>query len=113
MSKNLSKITRSRGKALKPKTEAQINFLDNIENYTVNFGVGPAGTGKTYLAVYAALQAVQEAAVKKLVFVRPAVEAGEKIGFLPGTIEEKVSPYLRPLYDAMEDLLGIDRKSVV
>lgn len=95
-------------KLIKAKNENQQIFIDNIDTHAVNFGVGPAGTGKTYLAVYCALKAIQKHEAKKLVFVRPAVEAGEKLGFLPGSIEEKVSPYLRPLYDAMEDLLGME-----
>lgn len=84
----------------------QQKYLDNIRNSPLVFGVGPAGTGKTYLAVACAIEALHQQQIKRLIFVRPAVEAGEKLGFLPGDIEEKVLPYLRPVYDALDDLLN-------
>jgi phosphate starvation-inducible PhoH-like protein len=87
----------------------QRNYLKNITRAAINFGVGPAGTGKTYLAVACAVAALQEDRVQRIVLVRPAVEAGERLGFLPGDMAQKVDPYLRPLYDALYEMLGIDR----
>lgn len=87
----------------------QQEYLRRILTYDVNFGVGPAGTGKTYLAVACAIEALQSEKVKKIILVRPAVEAGEKLGFLPGDMAQKVDPYLRPLYDALYDMLGFER----
>ncbi len=87
----------------------QQNYLRKIMNHDVNFGIGPAGTGKTYLAVACAVEALQKEKVRKIILVRPAVEAGEKLGFLPGDMAQKVDPYLRPLYDALHEMLGIDK----
>ncbi len=87
----------------------QVRYLHAIATHDINFGVGPAGTGKTYLAVAMAVEALNENRVQRLVLVRPAVEAGEKLGFLPGDLTQKVDPYLRPLYDALYEMLGIDR----
>lgn len=92
-----------------PKTENQRQYLDSISEYDIIFGIGPAGTGKTYLAMAMAIHAFQIKQVSRIVLVRPAVEAGEKLGFLPGDIAEKVSPYLRPLYDALYDMMDIDK----
>ena len=96
----------SKGKPIKPKTVGQRTYCDNIKDNTITIGVGPAGTGKTYLAVAMALSMLASKRVKRLVLTRPAVEAGEKLGFLPGDMEDKVNPYLRPLYDALGDMLG-------
>lgn len=90
---------------VKARTQGQQDYLDMIDKHDVVFGVGPAGTGKTYLAVAKAIEAMKEGGVRRLVLVRPAVEAGEKLGFLPGGFQEKVDPYLRPMYDALSDLL--------
>lgn len=97
-------ITR-RGRAVRPKTTGQRDYVDAIDESTVVVGVGPAGTGKTYLAVAKAVQALQKHEVTRIILTRPAVEAGEKLGFLPGTLGEKIDPYLRPLYDALGDML--------
>ncbi|HHX75649.1 MAG TPA: PhoH family protein [Firmicutes bacterium] len=97
-----------RGKKIKPKTLGQKNYLDAIRRSDIVFGIGPAGTGKTYLAMTMAVKALKERAVQRLILTRPAVEAGESLGFLPGDLQEKVDPYLRPLYDALYDLLGAD-----
>lgn len=94
---------------LRGRTPRQIQYLNNIQNHDITFGVGPAGTGKTYLAVACAVDALQRDKVKRLVLVRPAVEAGEKLGFLPGDLAQKVDPYLRPLYDALYDLMGFEK----
>ena len=90
------------------RTPRQVNYLQQIQDHDVTFGIGPAGTGKTYLAVASAVDAMSRDRVKKIVLVRPAVEAGEKLGFLPGDLNQKVDPYLRPLYDALYDLAGYD-----
>ena len=90
------------------RTENQIKYLDRIQNFDINFGIGPAGTGKTYLAVASAVDALNREKIKRIVLVRPAVEAGERLGFLPGDLAQKVDPYLRPLYDALYDLAGYD-----
>lgn len=95
------------GKPIYPKTLNQARYLEAIEKRTLTFGIGPAGTGKTYLAVLVALRKLKEGAIKRLVLTRPAVEAGENLGFLPGDLKEKVDPYLRPLYDAMYEILGV------
>lgn len=94
---------------LKPHSPNQIQYIQNILSHDVNFGVGPAGTGKTYLAVASAVKALEEERVKRIILVRPAVEAGERLGFLPGDISQKIDPYLRPLYDALYEMLGLER----
>jgi phosphate starvation-inducible PhoH-like protein len=99
----------SRNKAISPKTLAQKAYLDAMRNNDVVFGIGPAGTGKTYLAMAMAVAQLKKKEISRIVLVRPAVEAGEKLGFLPGDIAEKVNPYLRPLYDALYDLMDFDR----
>jgi phosphate starvation-inducible PhoH-like protein len=96
-------------KFIRPKTELQSQYLENISNRVINFGVGPAGTGKTYLAVAKAVQALENEEVARLILTRPAVEAGEKLGFLPGDLSQKVDPYLRPVYDALYEMIGFDR----
>ncbi len=96
------------GKPVKPKTLGQKKYVDTINKNTVVFGVGPAGTGKTYLAVAMAVKAFRAKEVNRIILTRPAVEAGEKLGFLPGDLQQKVDPYLRPLYDALFDMLGAD-----
>lgn len=98
----------SRGKQIKPKTIGQKKYVDAINNNTIVFGVGPAGTGKTYLAVCMAVVSYKQKLVEKIILTRPAVEAGEKLGFLPGDLQNKVDPYLRPLYDALQEMFGID-----
>jgi phosphate starvation-inducible PhoH-like protein len=98
-------ILTSRGKAIRAKTFNQKKYVDAIDKHTIVFGIGPAGSGKTYLAVAKALQALQEKQVNRIILTRPAVEAGEKLGFLPGTLSEKIDPYLRPLYDALQDMI--------
>ena len=98
----------SRGKQIKCKTVGQQTYVNAIKKNTVVFGVGPAGTGKTYLAVCMAVAAFKAKQVERIVLTRPAVEAGEKLGFLPGDLQEKVDPYLRPLYDALQELLGAE-----
>jgi phosphate starvation-inducible PhoH-like protein len=99
----------SRNKAIAPKSLAQKAYIDAMRSNDVVFGVGPAGTGKTYLAMAMAVAQLKKKAISRIVLVRPAVEAGEKLGFLPGDIAEKVNPYLRPLYDALYDLMDFDR----
>jgi phosphate starvation-inducible PhoH-like protein len=94
---------------LKPRSANQAKYLDNIAEHDITFGIGPAGTGKTYLAVAAAVDALQRSAVQRIVLTRPAVEAGERLGFLPGDLNQKVDPYLRPLYDALYDLMGFEQ----
>ncbi len=94
---------------LRPRTPTQTAYLENIAAHDISFGIGPAGTGKTYLAVACAVDALERSAVQRIVLTRPAVEAGEKLGFLPGDLGQKVDPYLRPLYDALYDLMGFDR----
>ena len=97
-----------RGKPIKCKTVGQKAYVDAIKKNTVVFGVGPAGTGKTYLAVCLAVQAMKQKQAEKIILTRPAVEAGEKLGFLPGDLQTKVDPYLRPLYDALQEMLGVE-----
>ena len=94
---------------IRGRTPRQNSYLQAIQEHDITFGVGPAGTGKTYLAVACAVDALQREAVRRLVLVRPAVEAGEKLGFLPGDLAQKVDPYLRPLYDALYDLMGLEK----
>ena len=98
-------IVSSRGKTVRPKTAGQKAYVDAIANNTIVFGIGPAGTGKTYLAMAKAVQALQRKEVTRIILTRPAVEAGERLGFLPGTLTDKIDPYLRPLYDALNDML--------
>ncbi|MFM5967443.1 MAG: PhoH family protein [Micrococcales bacterium] len=98
-------ILSSRGKNIRPKTIGQKNYVDAIDEHTIVFGIGPAGTGKTYLAMAKAVQALQRKEVSRIILTRPAVEAGERLGFLPGTLNDKIDPYLRPLFDALHDML--------
>ena len=98
----------SKGRPIKPKTIGQKEYVDSISQNTVTIGVGPAGTGKTYLAVAAAVAAFRERKINRIILTRPAVEAGERLGFLPGDLQNKVDPYLRPLYDALFDMLGAE-----
>jgi phosphate starvation-inducible PhoH-like protein len=102
-------VWRHRGKQISPKTVTQKRYVEAIRNCTVTFGIGPAGTGKTYLAMAAAVAALQERQVARLILTRPAVEAGERLGFLPGDMLAKVDPYLRPLFDALYDMLDAER----
>jgi len=97
-----------RGRRIKPKTFGQKVYLEAIRNNNITFGLGPAGTGKTYLAMAMAVLSLKNKEVERIILTRPAVEAGEKLGFLPGDLQEKVDPYLRPLYDALYDMLGVD-----
>ena len=97
------------GKAIAPKTKGQLRFVRAMEDYPVVFAIGPAGTGKTFLAVIKAVSALKKGDVKRIVLTRPAVEAGESLGFLPGDMQEKVDPYLTPLYDALHDMLGVEQ----
>jgi phosphate starvation-inducible protein PhoH and related proteins len=101
-------ILSSRGRTIRPKTLNQKRYVDAIDKHTVVFGIGPAGTGKTYLAVAKAVQALQDKQVTRIILTRPAVEAGERLGFLPGTLSDKIDPYLRPLYDALHDMVDPD-----
>ena len=98
-------ILSNRGRTIRPKTANQKRYVEAIDKHTIVFGIGPAGTGKTYLAMAKAVQALQAKQVNRLILTRPAVEAGEKLGFLPGTLYDKIDPYLRPLYDALHDML--------
>ena len=102
-------VLHTRRSDLKARTPNQSVYLDNIANHDITFGIGPAGTDKTYLAVACAVDALERSQVQRIVLTRPAVEAGEKLGFLPGDLTQKVDPYLRPLYDALYDLMGFDR----
>ena len=97
------------GKAIAPKTKGQYSFVKAVEDNAIVFAIGPAGTGKTYLAVIRAVSAMKKGEVKRIVLTRPAVEAGESLGFLPGDLKEKVDPYLTPLYDALHDMLGVEQ----
>jgi len=106
---SVSLLRTRRGADLHGRTPNQTLYLRNIQDHDITFGIGPAGTGKTYLAVACAVDALERDAVKRLVLVRPAVEAGERLGFLPGDLAQKVDPYLRPLYDALYDLLGFEK----
>ncbi len=101
-------ILSRRGKTIRPKTLNQKCYVDAIDNHTIVFGIGPAGTGKTYLAMAKAVDALQTKQVNRIILTRPAVEAGERLGFLPGTLSEKIDPYLRPLYDALHDMMDPD-----
>jgi phosphate starvation-inducible PhoH-like protein len=106
---NLKHIVKLKKTSIAPKSEHQNEYLEAIQKYDVNFGIGPAGTGKTYLAVAKAVEALEQEQVSRLVLTRPAVEAGEKLGFLPGDLAQKVDPYLRPVYDALYEMLGFDK----
>jgi phosphate starvation-inducible PhoH-like protein len=101
-------ILSNRGRSIRPKTLNQKRYVDSIDKHTITFGIGPAGTGKTYLAMAKAVQALQAKKVNRIILTRPAVEAGERLGFLPGTLSEKIDPYLRPLYDALHDMVDPD-----
>jgi len=103
-------ILSNRGKSIRPKTANQMRYVSAIDENTITFGIGPAGTGKTYLAMAKAIQALQAKQVNRIILTRPAVEAGERLGFLPGTLQEKIDPYLRPLFDALHDM--IDQESI-
>ena len=103
-----SNILSNRGRTIRAKTLNQKRYVDAIDQNTIVFGIGPAGTGKTYLAVAKAVQALQDKRINRIVLTRPAVEAGERLGFLPGTLSEKIDPYLRPLYDALHDMIDPD-----
>jgi phosphate starvation-inducible PhoH-like protein len=104
-----SDILSNRGRTIRAKTLNQKRYVDAIDDHTITFGIGPAGTGKTYLAVAKAVQALQSKSVNRIILTRPAVEAGERLGFLPGTLSEKIDPYLRPLYDALHDMIEPDK----
>lgn len=101
-------LVTARGRHVRPKTLGQRLYLDTIRHNSITFGIGPAGTGKTYLAVVMAVAALRNKEVRRIILTRPAVEAGERLGFLPGDLQDKVDPYLRPLYDALQDILGQD-----
>jgi len=101
-------IVSNRGRTIRPKTANQKRYVDAIEDHTITFGIGPAGTGKTYLAMAMAVAALQAKKINRIILTRPAVEAGEHLGFLPGTLSEKIDPYLRPLFDALHDMIDID-----
>lgn len=101
-------ILSTRGRTIRPKTLNQKRYVDAIDSHTLTFGIGPAGTGKTYLAMAKAVQALQAKQVNRIILTRPAVEAGERLGFLPGTLNDKIDPYLRPLYDALHDMIDPD-----
>lgn len=101
-------ILSNRGKTIRPKTANQKRYVEAIDQNTITFGIGPAGTGKTYLAMAKAVQALQAKQINRIILTRPAVEAGERLGFLPGTLQEKIDPYLRPLFDALHDMIDQD-----
>ncbi len=101
-------ILTNRGRTIRPKTANQKRYVDAIEDHTITFGIGPAGTGKTYLAMAMAISALQNKKVNRIILTRPAVEAGEHLGFLPGTLSEKIDPYLRPLFDALHEMIDIE-----
>src|SRR5690606_30366380 len=104
-----SHIIKTPQAVIKPRGPHQLEYLQRVREFDINFGVGPAGTGKTFLAVAAAVEALQRDEVKRILLVRPAVEAGEKLGFLPGDLAQKIDPYLRPLYDALYEMLGFEK----
>lgn len=99
----------TKGGVVRGHTKTQRKYLENIQNYDINFSIGPAGTGKTYLAVASAVDALEKQKVRRILLVRPAVEAGERLGFLPGDLVQKIEPYLRPLYDALFEMLGFEQ----
>ncbi|MFB0906530.1 MAG: PhoH family protein, partial [Pseudomonadales bacterium] len=102
-------LIKTRKKSIKPRGDNQNVYVNAIRTHDINFGIGPAGTGKTFLAVACAVEAFEEERVRRILLVRPAVEAGEKLGFLPGDLSQKIDPYLRPLYDALYELFGFER----
>ena len=104
-----AEFVRTRRKAVKPRGGNQTSYVRAVRSHDLNFGIGPAGTGKTYLAVACAVEALESGRVERVLLVRPAVEAGEKLGFLPGDLAQKIDPYLRPLYDALFELMGVER----
>ncbi len=104
-------ILTHKGKVIRPQTAGQKRYVDAIRKNTVTFGIGPAGTGKTYLAMAMAVEALKHKEVGRIILTRPAVEAGESLGFLPGTLTEKVDPYLRPLYDALFDMMDAEKSA--
>ena len=106
---DIDDLIQTRKKSIKPRGGNQLEYVRAIRTHDVNFGIGPAGTGKTYLAVACAVEALEAEQIRRILLVRPAVEAGEKLGFLPGDLSQKIDPYLRPLYDALYELLGFDR----
>ena len=108
MQMDANKILQTRRTELRARTPNQSLYLNNIANKDITFGIGPAGTGKTYLAVAMAVDALHRSAVQRIILTRPAVEAGERLGFLPGDLNQKIDPYLRPLYDALYDLMGVE-----
>ena len=101
-------ILSNRGRTIRPRTANQKRYVDAIEDHTITFGIGPAGTGKTYLAMAMAISALQNKSINRIILTRPAVEAGEHLGFLPGTLSEKINPYLRPLFDALHDMIDLE-----
>lgn len=101
-------LVKTRRKTIKTRNANQLRYIESIKQFDVNFGIGPAGTGKTYLAVACAVEALENEQVRRIILTRPAVEAGEKLGFLPGDLNQKVDPYLRPLFDALFDMLGFE-----
>jgi phosphate starvation-inducible PhoH-like protein len=101
-------ILTSKGRSLRPKTLGQKNYVEAIDSHTIVFGIGPAGTGKTYLAMAKAVQALERKEIDRIILTRPAVEAGERLGFLPGTLNDKIDPYLRPLFDALHEMMDPD-----
>ncbi len=109
LSKRKIPVAAKKGAVVTPKTKGQVEYIETIKYHDIVFGIGPAGTGKTYLAVAMAVNALQKGLVRRIVLARPAIEAGESLGFLPGDINEKVSPYVRPLYDALYDMLEVER----
>tara|TARA_A100001037_G_scaffold133828_3_gene121374 strand:+ start:14318 stop:15385 length:1068 start_codon:yes stop_codon:yes gene_type:complete len=108
-SRDRGEVIRTGRKTIKPRGGNQLRYTGRIREHDVNFGIGPAGTGKTYLAVACAVEALESRKVNRIVLVRPAVEAGEKLGFLPGDLAQKIDPYLRPLYDALYEMMGVER----
>ncbi len=109
LSKRKIPVAAKRGSVVTPKTKGQVEYVETIKHHDIVFGIGPAGTGKTYLAMAMAVNALQKGLVRRIILTRPAIEAGESLGFLPGDMVEKVSPYLRPLYDALYDMIEAER----